>query len=184
MNLIETAYATAHESSEVVEQGLLGSMGIDWKMFVIQIINLAIVFCILWFLILKPLTKKMSERQKGIDESLDNSKKIQEMLKKSDQDYQNLINTAKAEANQILERAKTDAVLTAESIKNNTKKDIDTMSASAKKNIDDEKKKMVADFKNEAAEIVVLALKKIVTNKFDVIDDKEEINETLKMIKK
>lgn len=183
MNLIETAYATAHESTEVVEQGLLGSMGIDWKMFVIQLINLAIVFCILWFLILKPLTKKMSERQKKIDESLENTKKIDQMLKKSDNDYRDQINTAKAEANQILEKAKIDAVLTAESIKNNTKKDIDLMTASAKKNIDEEKQKMVADFKNEAAEIVVLALKKIVSNKFDVINDKEEINEALKMIK-
>ncbi len=185
MNFVQTAYATSHETAEVVvEQGLLGSMGIDLKMFILQLVNLAIVFIILWFLILKPLTKKMAERQKTIDESLENSKKIEQMLQKSEDDYKDQMHTAKTEANQILEKAKLDAELTAESIKKNTKNDIDQMALTAKKNIDDEKQKMVANFKNEAADIVVLALKKIVSNNFDTSKDKKEIDDALEMINK
>lgn len=182
MNFVQTAYATTHETAEVVEQGLLGSMGIDLKMFVLQLVNLAIVFVILWFLILKPLTKKMAERQKTIDEGLDNSKKIEQMLKKSEDDYKDQMNTAKTEANQILEKAKLDAELTAESIKKTMKNDIDQLAITAKKNIEDEKQKMVANFKNEAGDIVVLALKKIVSKNFDSTKDKKEIDDALEMI--
>lgn len=184
MNFVQTAYATSHETAEVVEQGLLGSMGIDLKMFILQLVNLAIVFIVLWFLILKPITKKMAERQKTIDEGLSNSQKIEQMLKKSEADYKDQMHTAKAEANQILEKAKLDAELTAESIKKNTRNDIDQMTLTAKKNIDDEKQKMVANFKNEASDIVVLALKKIVSDNFDSSKDKKEIEEALEIIKK
>jgi F-type H+-transporting ATPase subunit b len=183
MNLIQTAYSATHETAEVVEQGLLGSMGIDLKMFILQLVNLAIVFGILWFLILKPLTQKLSERQKTIDETLENSKKIDEMLKKSESDYKDQMTMAKSEANNIIEKAKKDAELTADTIKNNTKNGLNEMAILAKKNIDDEKRKMIGEFKKEASDVVVLALKKIMEKNYDATKDEKTINEALKMIK-
>ncbi|MCX6778657.1 MAG: ATP synthase F0 subunit B, partial [Candidatus Magasanikbacteria bacterium] len=78
MNFIEIAHASEAptELTETTEQsgGVLGSLGINGQLFVFQLINFILVAAILWFLILKPLTKKMAERKKIIDESLDNVK--------------------------------------------------------------------------------------------------------------
>ncbi|MEK9158891.1 MAG: ATP synthase F0 subunit B, partial [Patescibacteria group bacterium] len=74
---IETVYASeeAAEAAGQVSEGLLASLGINLPLFIFQLINFAIVAVILWFLILKPLTKKLAERQKMIDDSISNAER-------------------------------------------------------------------------------------------------------------
>src|SRR4051812_216888 len=92
-------------TTEATEGGSpLSALGINSTLFVFQLINFAIVAVIIWFLILKPLTKKMSERQKMIDDSIENSRKVQENLQKSEQKYQERIDSAKVDANKIVEK--------------------------------------------------------------------------------
>ena len=70
-------------TTEVQSTSPLASLGINPTLFVFQLINFAIVATIIWYLILKPLTKKMTERAKLIDESLDNAKKFRKIYKKA-----------------------------------------------------------------------------------------------------
>src|SRR3989339_519706 len=112
INFIDTALASEtaeQEATQTTEEGgtsggVLADLGINGTLFVAQLINFALVAMILWFLILKPLTKKMSERQKMIDESIDNAKKIQENLNKSEKEYQTRIDQSKVDANKIMEK--------------------------------------------------------------------------------
>src|SRR3989344_6652802 len=97
--LIDIVRAASETAAEAVPQtGLLGSLGINSTLFIFQLINFIVVAVILWFLILKPLTKKMAERQRIIDESLDNAKKVGENLEKSEADYQKRLKQARLEA--------------------------------------------------------------------------------------
>ena len=76
-----------HESTTEIPQdaGVLASLGINGQLFVFQLINFAIVVLVLWFLILKPLSKKLEERKKLIDDSLDKAKEIETNLGMSEQ---------------------------------------------------------------------------------------------------
>ncbi|MBI2636919.1 MAG: hypothetical protein HYW81_01875, partial [Parcubacteria group bacterium] len=71
MSLIDTVYASEGVTAGA-PGGLLDSFGLDPRLFLLQLANFIIVAIILWFLILKPLTKKLSERQKVIEDSLEN----------------------------------------------------------------------------------------------------------------
>ena len=57
-----------HEAA--AEESVAASLGLNTQLFGFQLLNFAVVGLIVWFLILKPLTKKMAERQQIINESL------------------------------------------------------------------------------------------------------------------
>lgn len=184
MLFTEYVYASSeetHESAatESTDAGLLASMGINGSLFAFQLINFAIVFVVLWFLILKPLTKKLLERQKMIDDSIANSKKIDDMLKQSELGFQEKIDMAKAEGSMILERAKTESDALAEQSRQKTRDEIESLVESARKKINTERDQMIAGLKEETAGIVVAALERILSEKIDAKKDKEMIAEAL-----
>lgn len=182
-----TQAAFAAEESPTTEnasgQGVFASLGINPTLLGFQLVNFAIVAAIVWFLILKPLTKKMSERQKLIDESLDNAKKMQENLQKSEQKYQERIDQAKVEANKILEKAIKEAEGLSEQMKEKAKKEIELVVDQAKRNIKIEKDEMMTGLKREAAELISTALEKILSEKVDNKKDKQIIEEMVSKFK-
>lgn len=182
MNFIETVHA--EEEAQVVETaaegGVLASLGINGTLFTAQLINFALVAAILWFLILKPLTKKLSERQKMIDDSIKNSKKIEDNLAKSEEKFEEKLNQAKVEANKIVEKASDEAAKAANGVKIKAKQEIENLIDQAKKNIKQEREDMKSEIKKEAASMVVMALEKILSEKVTDKKDKEFIGEMVK----
>lgn len=174
----------AEQTTESIQNpGLLASLGINGTQFVSQLINFALVALILWYLILKPLTKKMSERQKLIDDSLANAKKIQENLEQSERKFQQRIDEAKVEANKILERTNTEAEQLSVQLKEKAKHEIEILVDQAKRNINIERDDMVASLKSETASLIVLAMEKILHEKVTSEKDKKMIEEMLKTVK-
>lgn len=169
-------------TTEVQNSGPLASLGLNPTLFLFQLINFAIVAAIIWYLILKPLTKKMAERTKLIDESLDNAKKIQENLQKSEQKYQEKIDAAKAEAGGIIEKAGREAGQMSNEMKVKAKVEIENLIEQAKRNIRSERDEMVADVRRAGADLVVAALEKILSEKIDDKKDRQLIEEMIKKI--
>ena len=56
---------TNSEIGHAENKTVLSSLGINGMQLVIQFVNLTIVLLVVWYLILKPLTKKMDERKKA-----------------------------------------------------------------------------------------------------------------------
>ena len=85
-------------------ESLIDTFHIDLKLLIAQFINFAIVFAVLYFFALKPLVKVMQERTKKIEKSVDDAKKIEEKLERSEKDYDKKLAEAKKEANAIMEK--------------------------------------------------------------------------------
>lgn len=174
--------AVSHEQTSADASPLAG-LGINAPLFVAQLINFAIVALVIWFLILKPLTKKMTERQKMIDESIDNARKIQDNLSKSEKDYQTRIDKAKAEGNKMVEAAVAEAESAAEAAKETARKDIEKLVNQARKNLQEEKDAMKEEIKKESANFLISAMEKILEEKMDSAKDKKMIENILRDIK-
>ncbi len=183
MFLTNIAYAAEEIAPSVAEGGVLGDLGINSTLFVFQLINFAIVVAVLWFLILKPLTKKMSERQKMIDDSLDNAKKIETNLGMSERKYQEKIDQAKVDANKFMKKAQREALLVAEATKEKTKKEIEQLVETARKNIKTERDESINELKEQAADLIILAAEKILSAKIDADKDNKIIEEAVKSLK-
>lgn len=179
----------ASESAQLTEtvepsaEGVLSSLGIQPAAFIFQLVNFTIVAVVIWRLILKPLTAKMTERQKLIDASLEQAKKVEENLRRSEQKYQERIDEAKVETNKILERATAEAEAAGASLKEKAKQEIEQLVDQAKRNIAIERNEMVASFKQEAANLVALALEKMVAEKIDERKDRAIIEQTIARLK-
>lgn len=184
MNIV---YATETETTHEVapaNESVAASLGLNGQLFIFQLINFAIVAAIVWFLILKPLSKKLEERKKIIDNSLDKAKEIDSNLQMAEQKFQERVDDAKAEANKIVEKAQEDAEKVAENMKIKAKKEIELVVDQARRNIQIEKDEVMVGIKQETASLVIAAVEKILDDKLDGKKDKELIEETLKKIKK
>ncbi len=181
--LTNIAYAAEETVPTDAEAGVLASLGINGTLFAFQLINFTIVVVVLWFMILKPLTKKMAERQKMINDSVDNVKKIEANLGMSERKYQEKIDQAKVDANKFIEKAQQEAVLVAESMKEKTKKEIEQLVDTARKNIKTERDESINEIKQQAAELIISAAEKILSAKINVDKDDKIIEDAVKSLK-
>lgn len=188
MSFIETAYASSEAAETVAttgakaDEGVLASLGINGPMFVAQLLNFAVVACIVWFLILKPLTKKMAERAQMIDESIANSKKIADNLANSEASYNQKLEQAKNDAQKMVEKSIGDAEAASLSVKTKAKQEIEALIEQAKHNIKVERAELKQEIKQETAALIITALEKILSEKITDKKDKELISEMVKKL--
>ncbi len=198
MNIINTVYASNESVSETEvlatetytttghgeeTGGVVASLGINAQLFVFHLLNFAIVAAILWFLILKPLTKKLEDRKKIINDSLDKAQEVETNLTMSQQKFQEKIDEAKVEANKIIEKAYADSEKLSEEMKNKAKKEIELLVDQAKRNIQIEKEETIQGLKNETVNLIIAVVEKVLNEKITDKKDRELIEDSLKNIK-
>lgn len=154
-----------NHSAAAKDEGIVASLGLNGSMFLFQLINFAIVSAIIWFLILKPLTSKLTERSKVINESLDNAKKVEENLRLSEIKFQEKIDEAKMEANKIVEKTIKDAEEMSVGMNAKAHADIEELLAKTKKTIEIQRIEMAAQIKKESFAIIFGALEKVLSKK-------------------
>ena len=154
-------------------------ISIDYTLIIV-ILNFIVLLIILNKLLYKPINKFLKERQKKIENSLDETEKMrqkannlvkkqEEGLKKSTEDIRNLKNLAKK-----------DAESQAEIIVNQAKDQEKKILQETGQQLFHEKEKVVEKIKKELSTMVVSLSRKFVSDKLDVSKDKEIIEKLLK----
>ena len=164
------------------DESIFASLGLNGQLFAFQLINFILVGAIVWFLILRPLTKKMEERRSLINDSLDKAKEVETALAMSEIKFQERIDEAKAQANKIIERSHDDAARVADDMKAKAKREIQILIDQAKRNIQIERDDAMQKVREEAGVLIVSAVKKILGDVLDEKKDKKMIEEMLKKI--
>ncbi len=152
---------------------------IDLRLLVAQMINFAIVISVLYFFALKPILKIMKEREEKIEKSIEEAKRIEEKLQKTDDDYKKALSNAKKEANGIMEKATAQADIRKEEMIMKAKEDIGVIINEEKAKIQTEKAEVLKELKQEVAQMVTVSLEKILEEKVDDKTDKELIKKIL-----
>jgi len=162
---------------------VLGTLGIDWKLFIAQLINFGIVLFIFWKWVVKPLGSTLTKRQERIEEGLKNADRMVDEKKKFEEWKAAEMKKVRNEADHIL-RTTTD---TANQIKQETivdaQKQATKMMEQAKASMESEKNQAMKEIKQEIATLVVAASEKILRGKLDPKKDQELINASVKGIK-
>lgn len=184
MFFLQIAHASevAVEATGQASEGLLASLGIDLPLFIFQLINFAIVVAILWFLILKPLTKTLAERQKIVDKSLADAQAAATKLNNAEEEKRDIIVKTRAEAEEIMARAEKQGELARTQADAKAKEQAEKILTEAKKVILEEKNKMLIDLKNQTVDLITAVAEKILAEKMTEAKDKKMIEEQLKKI--
>ncbi len=138
---------------------------IDWKTIIAQAINFIIVLFVLNFLAIKPLKKMMNERTNNIEKGLNDAKKNSEILKNTENEYNEAILKAKKEAQIIFEDGKKDALDKKTEMLNQAKIEVENMILNGKKVLESEKIKILDEAKKEIVSLVVKSTEKILESK-------------------
>jgi F-type H+-transporting ATPase subunit b len=149
---------------------------IDWKIIIAQSINFVIVLAVLYFLLIKPLKKLMSERSGTIEGGLNDAKANAELLANTKKEYDQVLANAKAEANTIFQEGKRDAEAKKAEMMEKAKKEVDNMVLSGKKVLESEKAKIIEEAKQEIVSLVVMATEKLLENNPDKAYEEKVIN--------
>lgn len=179
---IPITQAENHAQTKVGEESVLASLGLNGQLFAFQLINFALVVLIIWFLILKPLAKKLEERRQLIDDSLDKAKQVETNLQMAEIKFQERVDEAKSEASRIVSKATEEAEKTSLDLKAKSKKEIELLIDQAKRNIKIEREDALKGVKEEAATLITLTMEKILKEKMDGKKDKQLIEQSLKEI--
>lgn len=99
--------ATEAAAHEATEGGLLGTFGIDIKLFLAQLLNFAIVVFVLSKWVFKPLMKKMEERRMIVEEGLQKAVQADEALKGAKESEAMIVREARNQAKEIVDEGKT-----------------------------------------------------------------------------
>src|SRR5690348_9342004 len=97
--VIPTAHAaeTASANPNVAEL-----FGLNWKLFIAQLVNFGIILFVLWKWVFGPVGKKLQERSDKIEKSLQQAKEIEEKHKAAEQHRMLEIEKARKEASEIV----------------------------------------------------------------------------------
>ena len=179
------AVTEATETREAAGQGSAGALaalGVNANLLAFQFLNFAVAAGIIWWLILKPLVKKMNERSKLIEESLVKAKKIDDALAGLDSEAKMRLEKTQQEARQIIAQAREAARQAAEGEKEKTAEELKLMQEEAQEKITREKQEMLSKLKNEVGSLVFLASEKLLEEKTTPDTDKILVEKILKNI--
>lgn len=106
MEILLTQFATA----QAEKADLFGSLGIDWKMLILQTIAFLILLAILRKFVYPPLLAMLDKREKDMRAADKAAKSARENADKAEKMTSELMRKARAEANEIVASAREEAV--------------------------------------------------------------------------
>ncbi len=176
---IPIAQAASEAANVEKETGIVGTLGLNWKLFLAQLINFGIILYILKRFVFVPISKKLEERSEKIERALSDAEEVEKQKTEFEEWKKNEISKTRQEAAEILAKAEKDAGLTREELMSKTKQDQAKLIKQAKDQIESDQKKALAEIKSEVADLVTTAAEKVLKTKLDDKRDRELIKKTV-----
>ncbi|TAL51281.1 ATP synthase F0 subunit B [Patescibacteria group bacterium] len=162
---------TAEVAQQVVEatevSGGLGTLGINLKIFLAQLLNFAVVLFVLWKWAYKPIVKILEERQEKIERSVKHADDVEKRVCELETEQKKVIATAKSEAAKILDEARVVAEDRKKELLGKAKEEVKGVVAQGKGQLEAQKEQMIREAREEIAAIAVEAARKILTEGVD-----------------
>jgi F-type H+-transporting ATPase subunit b len=158
-------------------------LGIDWKLFLAQLVNFVIVLFILWKWAFTPLTKKLAERTSRIDKSLKEADEINKLHAQAEADRLEAIRIARVEASAIISAAEKSANLAKDEIVAEAHKHAKQIAEESKRALASQQTEMMNQVRSDAALLIIAATEKILGEKLNPKTDKELIDRSLEHLK-
>lgn len=181
--LIPIAHAAEEAVHAEAETSVLGTLGINGKIFLAQLINFGVILFVLWKYAFTPVAKMLQQRADKIEKSVHDAGRIETEKQEFEVWKNEAMKEARAQASAIVTQAKTEAEKNREEITAQTKADQQKLIEQTKAQIEAEKTTALKAAKAELADIITNATEKILRGKLDEKKDADLIKESLKEIK-
>jgi F-type H+-transporting ATPase subunit b len=161
---------------------LLSKLGIDWRLFLAQIVNFLILLFILYKFLYKPVLGLLQRRTAQIEKSLADAKKIEENLKKAEEERLVQLVEARREAQQIIEEAKKEGEKIRNQAKELAQEEAQKIIENGRIQIERQKESLLREIKQEIGNLVVYSTRQILEEIGDEKIDQTIIESTMRKI--
>ena len=173
-------YLTQFASTEAAGGDIFSTLGIDWRLLVLQIVAFLILVWALGKFVYPWLMKSVDERQAKIEESVKAAELAEKKAESAQEEVAKLLKEARAEAKDIVTTAKDEAAAMVADAEGKAKTRAEKIAKDAHDQIE---KDVIAARKalhNDTIELVALATEKIVGKTVNDSIDKKIIAEAVK----
>lgn len=157
-----------------------GGLSIDPAIIITQMFNFIILLFILKFLLYKPLLKLMQDREKRINDGLENAERADQMLSESEQTRLNTIKAARVESLTILDSARKSAEENKLKLMHEAEAEAAKVLETGHKVVEMERSKAAQELKVQAVNLIIQTAEKVLKEKIDPLRDQKLIEESLK----
>ncbi len=186
---LEVHDSPAQELHEEVEQGsenpinaVAGQFGINGQIFIAQLINFLIVLVILWRFAYKPIIKMLDERSEKIEKSIKQADQIEKRVADIENEKDEVITSAKKQAQEIIEKAHTQGQARQEEIISAAKKEVERIIEKGKIQLSEEKTAMMKELRKDIIDISLKAATRILQDQVDETKSKSLAEETVRKL--
>lgn len=161
---------------------ILAKLGIDWKLFVAQIVNFVILLLVLRRFAYQPILNLLEERREKIEQGLKHSDEATEYLKSAREESSRMLAKAKQDAQRMIEEAQGMAEKTAKTIISESQEEANKIVEDARRKMQQEKVRIMDDVRADMVNLITLAMEKTIQKRFDSEDDQKFIDATLEKV--
>lgn len=183
MEILKQLASTAEATPGAPEGGILGVLGINAPMLMVQIVAFLVTLFALNKFVFPWLLKSVDERQEKIESITKAAIEAQNATENSEKRIAKLLSKAKAEANDIIISAKAESAEMLANAEEKSRKRAEQIVADAKIQIDNDVLAAKKALHNETIELVALATEKIIGKTISGRIDNSLIVDAIKDVK-
>ena len=159
--------------------GGLASLGINLPILLAQLINVVVLFGLLYLVAYKPIMKMLDERSRKIKESMEQTEYIKQQAERAEVEAKKRIAAAAKEGQEAVARA----VRTGEEVKREAqqkaRQEAEALIGRARTEIQRERDEAIDDLRKEFADITIMAAGKVIDRTLDKKAHREIIKKVL-----
>jgi F-type H+-transporting ATPase subunit b len=166
--------------------GGLASLGINMPVLLAQIINVAVLFGLLYLVAYKPIMRMLDERSRKIKESMEQTEYIKQQAERAEEEAAKRIEAAAKEGQEAITRALRTGEEIRQGAQQQARQEAEALIARARAEIQRERDEAIDDLRKEFADITIMAAEKVIDRSLDkkahrqIIDKVLEESKTLK----
>ena len=158
---------------------LFESLGISMPTLVAQLINVGILFGLLYLVAYKPLMRMLDERSKRVKDSMEQTEQIKQQAERAEEEVTKRIEAAGKESEAIVARAMKTGEEVRRGAQQQAKTEAEALIARAKAEIQQERNEAVGELRKEFADLTVKAAGKVIDRSLDEKAHRQIIDEVL-----
>ena len=157
----------------------LASLGINVSALIAQVINIAILFGLLYLVAYKPLMRMLDERSNKVKESMEQTEYIKEQVELTEKETAKRIQEASKEGQKIIDRSMKVGEEAKHQAQKEAKEKAQALIAEASVEIKQERDKAIDELRKEVADLAIMAAGKVVGQMMDKETNRKLIDQVL-----
>ena len=159
--------------------GGLANLGINMPTLLAQLINVAILFGLLYLVAYRPIMRMLDERSRKVKESMEQTEFIKQQAERAEEETAKRIEAAGKEGEEVIARAMRTGDEVKREAQQQSKQEAETLIARARAEIQHERDEAIGDLRKEFADLTVLAAGKVIDRTLDKKAHRQIIDKVL-----